>query len=207
MSRIALLTLSVIIAASGPAAGEDDPRGRSRVFALFGGSMSTATNGISEDAFSFHFRKGLSGGAGLEYAVTDDITVQLRAGYSQNGADLMSRMMDTRVFWEFDYFEFSALTQIGNGLFHGLVGVSTGVAWGCSISVRHPGYDETTDCLGSDAGDLGTLDFGLLVGIGTPEWNGVFANAIYSEGLQNIMNPGVPGRNRSIRFLLGIYVN
>ncbi len=207
MSRITLLTLSVIVAAAGPAAGEDDPRGRSRVFALFGGSMSTVTNDGSEDAFSLHFRKGLHGAAGLEYAVTDEIAVQLRAGYSQNGADLTSRMMETRVFWEFDYFEFSVLTQIGNGLFHGLVGVSTGVAWGCSISVQHPGFDETTDCLGSDAGDLGTLDFGLLAGIGTPEWNGMFANVIYSEGLQNIVNPGDPGRNRSLRFLLGIYVN
>ena len=35
----------------------------------------------------------------------------------------------------------------------------------------------------------------------------MFANVIYTEGLQNTMNPGVPGRNRAIRFLLGIYVN
>ena len=115
--------------------------------------------------------------------------------------------METRIFWEFDYFEFSALTQIGNGLFHGLVGASMGVAWGCSISTRHPGFDQTTDCMGSDEGDIGTLDFGLQAGIGTPEWNRMFVNVIYVEGLRNTVNPGAPGRNRAIRFLLGIYVN
>ncbi|MYD84928.1 MAG: PorT family protein [Acidobacteria bacterium] len=207
MSRITLLTLSVMIAAAGSAAGEDDARGRSRAFALFGGSMTTMTRDGGDEAFSVNFRRGLNGAAGLEHPVTDDIAVQLRVSYNQNGAALTSSQMDTDIFWEFDYFEFSALTQIGNGLFHGLVGASMGVAWGCSISTRHPGYDETTDCMGSEAGDIGTLDFGLHAGIGTPEWNRMFVNVIYTEGLQNTVNPGVPGRNRSIRFLLGIYVN
>ena len=207
MSRITLLTLSVMIAAAGSAAGEDDARGRSRAFALFGGSLTTMTRDGGDEAFSVNFRRGLSGAAGLEHPVTDDIAVQLRVSYNQNGAALTSSHMDTHIFWEFDYFEFSALTQVGNGLFHGLVGASMGVAWGCSISTRHPGYDETTDCMGSEAGDVGTLDFGLHAGIGTPEWNRMFVNVIYTEGLQNTVNPGVPGRNRSIRFLLGIYVN
>ena len=207
MSRITLITLSVIIAAAGPAAGHDEPREKTRAFALFGGSMTTMTRDGGDEAFSVNFRRGVSGAAGLEHPVTDDIAVQLRVGYNQNGAALTSSQMDTHIFWEFDYFEFSALTQIGNGLFHGLVGVSTGIAWGCSISVQHPGYDQTTDCMGSDAGDVGTLDFGLHAGIGTPEWNRMFVNVIYTEGLQNTVNPGEPGRNRAIRFLLGIYVN
>ena len=207
MGRITLLTLSVMIAAAGSAAGHDESREKTRAFALFGGSMTTMTRDGGDEAFSVNFRKGLSGAAGLEHPVTDDIAVQLRVGYNQNGAALTSSQMGTDIFWEFDYFEFSALTQIGNGLFHGLVGASMGVAWGCSIATRHPGYDETADCMGSETGDIGTLDFGLHAGIGTPEWNRMFVNVIYTEGLQNTVNPGEPGRNRAIRFLLGIYVN
>ena len=170
MSRITLLTLSVIIAAAGPTAGHDEPREKTRAFALFGGSMATMTRDGGDEAFSVNFRKGLSGAAGLERPVTDDIAVQLRVGYKPERGRSHLQPLDTHIFWEFDYFEFSALTQIGNGLFHGLVGASVGIAWGCSISTRHPGYDETTDCMGSDAGDIGTLDFGLHAGIGTPEW-------------------------------------
>ena len=207
MRQITFLSLSVMIAAAGTATGHDESREKTRVFALFGGSLTTMTRDGGDEAFSVNFRRGLSGAAGLEHPVTDDIAVQLRLSYNQNGADLTSSQLDTSMFWEFDYFELTALTQIGNGLFHGLVGASMGVAWGCSISTRHPGFDETTDCMGSDAGDIGALDFGLHAGIGTPEWNRMFVNVIYTEGLQNTMNPGVPGRNRAIRFLLGIYVN
>ncbi len=201
MGRIAALALTVIFAAA-PVAGADED---SRVFAVFGGSMSTVTDDNGEDAFSVHYRKGLSGAVGFEHALTNLIGLQLRAGYNQNGADLTSGEVGMNAWWEFDYFEFSALTRLGNGLFHGLVGVSTGVAWGCSIKGQSQGFDRTTDCLRTESGNLSAVDFGLLAGIGTPEWNRIFANAIYSEGLRNVVNPGAPGRNRSLRVLIGIY--
>ena len=135
IGRIAAATLAVIFAAAAPVVGADDD---SRVFAVFGGSMSTATDDDGEDAFSVHYRKGLSGAVGFEHALTDLIGLQLRAGYNQNGADLTSGEVGSRAWWEFDYFEFSALTRLGNGLFHGLVGVSTGVAWGCSMRASEP---------------------------------------------------------------------
>lgn len=204
MWRIAALTLTVVFAAAAPVVGADD---ESRVFAVFGGSMSTATDDDGEDAFSVHYRKGLSGAVGFEHALTDLIDLQLRAGYNQNGADLTSGEVGMGAWWEFDYFEFSALTRLGNGLFHGLVGVSTGVAWGCSIKGQSQGFDRTTDCLRTESGNLSAVDFGLLAGIGTPEWNRIFANAIYSEGLRNVVNPGAPGRNRSFRILIGLYFN
>lgn len=169
--------------------------------------MSTATDDHGEDAFSVQYRRGLSGAVGFEHALTDLIGLQLRAGYNQNGADLTSGQVGTRAWWEFDYFEFSALTRLGNGLFHGLVGVSTGVAWRCSITGQSQGFDRTTDCLETESGKLSAVDFGVLAGIGTPEWNRIFANAIYSEGLRNVVNPGAPGRNRSFRVLIGIYLD
>ena len=167
VGRIAALVLSGIFAAAPVAGADDDPR----VFAVFGGSMSTATDDDGEDAFSVHYRKGLSRAVGFEYVLTDLIDLQLRAGYHQNGADVTSGEVGSRACWEFDYFEFSALTRLGNGLFHGLVGVSTGVAWGCSIKGQSQGFDQTTDCLRTESAKLSALDFGLLAGIGTPEWN------------------------------------
>ena len=204
IGRIAALTLTVIVAAAAPVVGADDD---SRVFALFGGSIGTVTDDDAEDAFTVHYRKGLSGAVGLDYPWTDQIGLQLRAGYHQNGADLTSGQAGMRGWWEFDYFEFSALTRLGNGLFHGLVGVSTGVAWDCSIRSQSQGFDRTSDCLRSEDGKLSAVDFGFLAGIGTPEWNRVFANAIYSEGLRNVVNPGAPGRTRSFRILIGIYLS
>lgn len=201
VGRIAALALTVIFAAA-PVAGDDED---SRIFAVFGGSVSTATDDYGEDAFSVRYRKGLSGAVGFEHVLTDLIGLQLRAGYHQGGADLTSSEVGSSAWWEFDYFEFSALTRLGNELFHGLLGVSTGVAWRCSIRGQSQGFDRTTDCLRSESGKLSALDFGLLAGVGTPEWNRVFANAIYSEGLRNVVNPGAPGRNRSFRVLIGIY--
>lgn len=204
VARIAALVLSGIVAAAAPVAGADDD---SRVFGVFGGSIGTVTDDDGEDAFSVQYRRGLSGAVGFDHTWTDQIGLQLRVGYNQNGADLTSGQVGTSAWWEFDYFEFSALTRLGNGLFHGLVGVSTGVAWGCSVRTQSQGFDRTEDCLKSETGNLSAVDFGFLAGIGTPEWNRVFANAIYSEGLRNVVNPGAPGRNRSFRILIGIYFN
>ena len=201
MRRIAGLALTVLFVAA-PVAGADDD---SRVFAVLGGSMNTVTDDDGEDAFSVHYRNGLSGAVGFDHALTDQIGLQFRVGYNQNGADLTSGEVGSRAWWEFDYFEFSALTRLGNGLFHGLVGVSTGVAWGCSIGGQSQGFDQTEDCLRSESGNVKPVDLGLLAGIGTPEWNRIFANAIYTEGLLNTLNPGAPGRNRSFRILIGVY--
>ena len=39
--------------------------------------MSTATDDDGEDAFSVHYRKGLSSAVGFEYVLTDLIDLQL----------------------------------------------------------------------------------------------------------------------------------
>lgn len=194
MLRLILAT-AITLAAAVPATGQS-----LRVIGAVGGAATTMTGDIEGE---IDFANGLAAMAGVDWTIAGPIGLQARAGYIQKGfrgSDQDDALGSVEGWAALSYAEFGALGRIGNGPLHVLLGASAGVPVSCEIGGRIEGISFAVDCSEEDI-DL-AIDIGLTGGIGVAVWKGMFANLLFTEGLQDA-GEDIEGRNRALSLTIG----
>lgn len=194
MKRL-IFALAITLAAAVPATGQS-----LRILGALGGGATTMTGGTEGDS---NYRRALAAVAGVDWSIAGPVGFQARAGYVQKGfegSDNDDLLGSIEAWAALSYIEFSALGRIGSRPVHVLLGPSVGVPVSCEIGGRIEGISFVTDCSEADI-DL-AIDIGLTAGIGATLWKGIFANLLYTEGLQDA-GEDIEGRNRALTLLIG----